>query len=227
MAPSRGSRTWARPGPSARTRCGRRSGTRRSRRCPPPRSTTRSSPSGGDGRPGAGALRELHRGRGHGDPRHACVRRRRARPGRRVRPAHQPLPDRQGGASSRGDRGGALPPTGKRAVRPLHPREPAAGRGAGRRQHRRGGSNRGRVRPALGGSRHRVGGGALRRRCAATGRGGRDRQHHPLRLGRAPGDTAPPARVPGEPRWSSPSSARTTRGPWWRLSRSSRAGTST
>ena len=182
---------------------------------------------GGNGRPGAGPLRELDRGRGHGDSRHACVRRRRARPGRRVRPAHQPLPDRQGGAAARGDRGGALPPAGERAVRPLHPREPAAGRGAGRRQHGRGGPDRRRVRPALGGARHRLGGRALRRRGAARGRGGRDRQHHPLRLGRTPRGRAPQGPVHGEPRWSSPSSARTTRGPWWRPSRSSRAGTST
>ena len=73
----------------------------------------------------------------------------------------------------------------------------------------------------------RVGGRALRRRGTAPGRRGRARQHHPLRLGRARRAPSRRARVRGAPRWSSPSSARTTPARWWTPSRCSRTARST
>ena len=143
-------------------------------------------------------------------------------PGRRVRPADPPLPDRPGGDAAGADRGRALAPAAA---------APSARASSGRTcrrlrcaplraPRRRSGSSPSPTEPwaALGAA---VRGRALRRRGPARGRRGRARQHHPLRLGRPGRHRAGRARSRGAPRWSSPSSARTTPGRWWTRSRCS------
>ena len=80
---------------------------------------------------------------------------------------------------------------------------------------------------ALGGDRRPLGGRALRLHDPARGDRGRGRQRHPLRLDRPARDRAGEGDGAGRPRWSSPSSARTTPGALVEALRSSPAATST
>ena len=162
-----GSLTSVRRGPSARTLSAARSADDEVEPIPSASVYDASGRARGCGRPRAGPLRELDRGRGHRHPRHARLRRRRPHARRRVRPPDPPLPDRPGSDPARANRGRPLPSAGERAVRPLHPREPPSGRGPRRSEHRRGGPDGRRIRPALGGARGRVRGAALRGRRVA------------------------------------------------------------
>ena len=89
-------------------------------------------------------------------------------------------------------------------------------------EHRRGGARRSasRERP---GRRSAPRSAAELYGCVVLREGVEDerRQRHPLRLARARAGPSPAATAPGRPRWSSPSSARTTPAPWSRRCASS------
>ena len=168
------------------------------------------------GGPGAGPDRELDRGLGAAAPSTPSP----SRPtavtivGEHDFRVRVHLIAREGVELERG-RGGALPPAAARPVRPLPARATLPGV-----ELRSVSSTAAAVRmvsestrpwAALGGAR---GGRALRLRAAARGGRGRERQRHPLPLDRAGRDRGRRRRARGRPRWSSPSSARTTPGRW-------------
>ncbi len=181
----------------------------------------------GRGRARPGPLRELDRGLGPRHPRHPRLRGRRGDDRRRARLRGAGPPDRPRAGRAGRDRGSPLPPAASRPVRAIPARAAGRGRTAQRQQHRGGGADGRRVGPPLGGDRLPRRGRALRLPDPARGDPGRGRQRHPLRLDRPGRDRPGRGQEPGRPRWSSPSSARTTRAPWSTPCESSQTARST
>ena len=212
-----GSPTSARPEPSPRTRCGEAAaGGRSSSRCGRRRSTTRSSPSSG-ARPSGRWCRSRTRSRARcGSTLDTLAFEAEAvtivgEHDFRVR-AH--LIAREGVELERG-RGGPLPSPAARPVRRASCASscPGSNGAASAAPPRRCGWSASRSRPwAAIGARAA----AELYGCDDPARGdrGRGRQRHPLRLDRARAGPRPARAGPGRPRWSSPSSAKTTPAPW-------------
>ena len=113
------------------------------------------------------------------------------------------------------DRGGPLPSPAAGPVRALPAREAAGGRAAQRQQHRRGGAD-GRASPREPWAAIGARAAAELYGCTILREGIEDEADNVTRfVWIAPArDRAGRATAPGRPRWSSPSSARTTRAPW-------------